>query len=55
MGGWGWSDPSAEIKFLFAPERSEQSDYAPDPPPTTVWALKPPSWALEHKTTYMHL
>jgi hypothetical protein len=30
------------IKFL----------YAPAPPYPTVWALKPPSWALEHKITY---
>ncbi len=36
------SDPSMAIKFL----------YAPAPPPPTVWALKPPSWALVHKTTY---
>ena len=30
------------IKFL----------YAPASPHPTVWALKPPSWALVHKTTY---
>ncbi len=30
------SGPSRAIKFL----------YAPAPPPPTVWALKPPSWAL---------
>ncbi len=30
------SSPSRAIKFL----------YAPVPPPPTVWALKPPSWAL---------
>jgi hypothetical protein len=35
------SGPRA-IKFL----------YAPAPPPPTVWALKLPSWALVHKTTY---
>jgi hypothetical protein len=39
MGGSGLS---RAIKFL----------YAPSPPPPTVWALKPPSWALVHKTTY---
>jgi hypothetical protein len=39
MGGSG---PSRAIKFLCAPA----------PPPPTVWALKPPSWALVHKTTY---
>jgi hypothetical protein len=33
---------SRAIKFL----------YAPAPPSPTVWALKPPSWALVHKTTY---
>ena len=39
------SGPSRAIKFL----------YAPAPPPSTlwtVWAPKPPSWALVHKTTY---
>jgi hypothetical protein len=39
MGGSG---PSRANKFL----------YAPAPPPPSVWALKPPSWALVHKTTY---
>jgi hypothetical protein len=39
MGGSG---PSRVNKFL----------YAPAPPPPSVWALKPPSWALVHKTTY---
>ncbi len=34
--------PSMAIKFL----------YAPAPPPPTEWSLKPPSWALVHKTTY---
>jgi hypothetical protein len=33
----GTSGPSRAIKF---------------PPPPPVWALKPPSWALVHKTTY---
>jgi hypothetical protein len=33
---------SRAIKFL----------YAPAPPAPTVWVLKPPSWALVHKTTY---
>jgi hypothetical protein len=39
MGGSGLSRAN---KFL----------YAPAPPPPSVWALKPPSWALVHKTTY---
>jgi hypothetical protein len=37
-----WSGPSRAIQFL----------YGPAPPPPTVWALKPPSWAHVHKTTY---
>jgi hypothetical protein len=41
MGGRG-GGPSRAIKFL----------YAPAPPSPTVWALKPPLWALVHKTTY---
>jgi hypothetical protein len=36
------SGPSSAIKFL----------YAPAPPPPTVWALKLPSWAPVHETTY---
>jgi hypothetical protein len=39
MGGSG---PSRAVQFL----------YAPALPPPTVWALKPPSCALVHKTTY---
>jgi hypothetical protein len=39
MGGSG---PSRANKFL----------YAPAPPPPSVWALKPPLWALVHKTAY---
>jgi hypothetical protein len=39
MGG---SSPSRANKFL----------YAPAPPPPSVWALKPPLWALVHKITY---
>jgi hypothetical protein len=38
----GGSGPSSAIKFL----------YAPAPPPPSVWALKPPSWALVHETSY---
>jgi hypothetical protein len=41
-GGGRRSGLSTAIKFL----------YAPAPPSPTVWALKPPSWALVHKTTY---
>jgi hypothetical protein len=39
--GGGGGGPSRANKFL----------YAPAPPPPSVWALKPPSWALVHKTT----
>jgi hypothetical protein len=42
-------------KFCKGGERPEQGNkflYAPAPPPPPVWALKPPSWALVHKTTY---
>jgi hypothetical protein len=49
------SGPSRAIKFLYAPEQPKQGDYvlyAPALPPPTVWAPKPPSWALAHKTTY---
>jgi hypothetical protein len=41
MGGSG---PSRANKFLYAP--------APPPSSVPVWALKPTSWALVHKTTY---
>jgi hypothetical protein len=34
------------------PNRANKFLYAPAPPPPSVWALKPPSWALVHKTTY---
>ncbi len=34
------------------PSRANNFLYAPAPPPPSVWALKPPSWALVHKTTY---
>ncbi len=37
------SGPGRANKFLFAPA----------PPPLSVWALKPPSWALVHKTTHV--
>jgi hypothetical protein len=40
--GWGGGGRTREIKLLFAPA----------PPPPTVWALKHPSWAILHKTTY---
>jgi hypothetical protein len=39
MGGSG---PSRANRFL----------YVPAPPTPSVWALKPPLWALVHKTTY---
>ncbi len=34
------------------PSRANKFLYAPAPPPTSVWALKPPSRTLVHKTTY---
>ncbi len=34
------------------PRRANKFLYAPAPPPPSVLALKPPSWALVHKTTY---
>ncbi len=37
----GRSGPSRAYKFL----------YAPALPPPSIWALKPSSWALVHKTT----
>jgi hypothetical protein len=40
MGGGG--GPSRANKFI----------YAPAPPTPSVWALKPLSWTLVHKTTY---
>jgi hypothetical protein len=41
----GRSGPSRANKFLYAPA-------PPPPPPPSIWALKPPSWALVHKITY---
>jgi hypothetical protein len=38
--------------YLSGQSRAITFLYAPAPPPPTVWALKPPSWALVHKTTY---
>ncbi len=32
--------------------RVNKFHYATAPPTPSVWALKPPSWALVHKTTY---
>jgi hypothetical protein len=48
----GGSGPSSSFMHLSGPSRAIQSLYAPAPPPPTVWALKPPSWALMLKTTY---
>ncbi len=42
MGGGGGNGPGRANNFLYAPVQ----------PPPAVWALKPPSWALVHKTTY---
>ncbi len=48
----GGSSPSSSFMHLSGPSREIQFLYAPAPPPPKVWALKPPSWALMHKTTY---
>jgi hypothetical protein len=31
------------------PSRANKFPYAPSPPPPSVWALTPSSWALVHK------
>ncbi len=43
----------SSFMHMSGPNRAIISLYAPAPPPPTVWALKPPSWALVHKTTYV--
>jgi hypothetical protein len=43
------------ISFVMGGSGSNRANkflYAPAPPSLSVWALKPPSWALVHKTTY---
>ena len=37
------------------PSRANKLLYAPAPPPPSVEALKPTSWALVHKITYAHV
>jgi hypothetical protein len=44
--GWGGGGRSRAIEFLYAPEWPEQFLYIPVPLSPTVWALKPPLWAL---------
>jgi hypothetical protein len=53
MGGrWGCgAGRLGSLMQLSVPSRAIKFLYAPAPPPPTVWALKPPSWALVHKTT----
>jgi hypothetical protein len=53
----GESGPSRAIKFLHlnSPSRAIKYLYAPAPQPPTVWALKPPSWALVYIKPPMHL
>jgi hypothetical protein len=34
------------------PSRANKFLYASAPPPPSVWALKPPTWAFVHKTIY---
>ncbi len=53
MGGGG-SSPSRAIKFMHLSGTSRVIKFlnAPAPPLPTVWALKPLSWSLVHKTTY---
>ncbi len=38
------------ISFVMVASSSNKFLYAPAPPPPSVWALKPPSWALVRKT-----
>jgi hypothetical protein len=45
MGGGGGEHPDQANKFL----------YAPAPPPPSVWALKPPSWALVHNHLHINI
>ena len=51
-GGAACEGLLSSIMHLNGPSRAIKFLYAPAPPPPTVWALKPPSWALVHKTTY---
>jgi hypothetical protein len=51
----GASSPSrvlSSFMYLSALSRAIKFLYVPAPPAPTVWALKLPSWALVHKTTY---
>ncbi len=46
VGGGGGSGGLSFFMHLSGPSRAIKLLYAPAPPPPTVWALKPPSWAL---------
>ncbi len=62
----GWGEREEDIMYLTvvswflisfvmggsSPSRANKFLYAPAPPPPSVWALNPPSWALVHKTPY---
>ncbi len=52
MGGVAWAGQLSSFMHLSGPSRAIKFLYAPASPPPTVWALKSPSWALVHKTTY---
>ncbi len=52
MGGAVQARQLSSFMHLSGPSRAIKFLYAPVPPSLTVWALKPPSWALVHKTTH---
>jgi hypothetical protein len=52
MGGAARAGGLSSFMHLNGLSRVIRFFYAPAPPPSTVWALKPPSWSLVHKTTY---
>ncbi len=52
MGGAVRAGLLSSFRHLNGPSRAIKFLYAPAPPSLTVWALKPPSWALVHKTIY---
>jgi hypothetical protein len=51
-GGAARAGPLSSFMHLSGTSRVIKFLYAPAPPTPTVWALKPPSLALVHKTTY---
>ncbi len=52
MGGAAQAGQLSSFMHLSGPSRVIKFLYEPAPPPHTVWDLKPPSWALVHKTIY---